>query len=139
MGVLSTNTKITVTKLKELGFEKIAWGSPDFITPSTDRKKRRCKWLKNHMCWELFDDKTNNYWKGQIIYFPPEFDGYVTPFQGDWQDPKNPAGFVYITIDNRDDSWHKIIKINDIDDINIAIATMQSRMKELDKIVFGIK
>mgnify|MGYP003303291667 CR=1 FL=1 len=136
MGVLSTNTKITATKLKELGFEKIVWGSPDFISYSDDRKRRNCKWLESHKCWDLFDDRTNDYWKGEIIYFPPGFDGYVTPFQGDWQDPKNPAGFAYITIDNRDDSWYELIKINDIDDINIAIAVMKKRMKELDKIVF---
>lgn len=139
MGILSTNTKITETKLKEFGFEKIAWGSPDFISYSNDRKRRNCKWLESHKCWDLFDDCTNDYWKGEIIYFPPGFDGYVTPFQGDWQDPKNPAGFAYITIDNRDDSWYELIKINDTDDINIAIAVMKKRMKELDKIVFGIR
>ena len=53
MGILSTDTKITATKLKELGFDKIVWGSPDFISYSKDGKTRRCKWLKNHQCWEL--------------------------------------------------------------------------------------
>ena len=40
MGILSTDTKITATKLKELGFDKIAWGSPDYISYSKDGKKK---------------------------------------------------------------------------------------------------
>lgn len=139
MGILSTDTKITATKLKELGFEKIVWGSPDFISYSNDRKRRNCKWRESHKCWELFDDYTNDYWKGDIIYFPPGFDGFVTPFQGNWKDPKHPAGFVYITIDNRDDNWEERYPVSNLDDIQVAIALMKKRMKELDRIVFGIK
>lgn len=138
--ILTTNKKITVSKLRELGFTKISWGAPDVIDyGESGRKGRTCKWNKNHKCWELFDNFTDDYWKGDIIYFPPRFDGYVTPFQGNWKDPKHPAGFAYITIDNRDDGWEDIIAINDFDDINIAIAIMKKRMKELNKTVFGIK
>lgn len=136
MGILKIkdNVKPTGTLLKEIGFEQIPWGAP-----CGRYKNGKAKWDKSHKCWELFDN-TDGYWNGDLVYFPAGFNGYVTMFQGDWTGtaPKHPAGFAYITIDNRDDGWFKIVKINDIEDIHLAIAIMRDRINELNKSVFRL-
>lgn len=116
------------------GFIKIAWGSP-----KGRFKNGNPKWENDQKCYEYIYEDDCSHWVGVIYYYPESFKGYVKPFQGNWKDPKDPAGFAYITIDNRDDRWESIVPIKDLDDINLSIAIMKKRIKKLNKIVFENK
>lgn len=130
MSILSNDigTPITSIKLKETGFLKSGWGSPD------DRNKRRFldKWNKSHHFWEYVSSKHDP--KGTytvvIWYFPEEFDGYVTSFN---YYGKQPAGNVYITLDSKlTSNWHETMKVNDMLDIDTAIGIAVAKINEFN-------
>lgn len=127
---------VTDKFLKNHGFTKITWGSPKKVEYSNKRYSRKTKLTFDpcQYCWELFDDKYDDYYKGVIYYYPEEFDAYVTPFQGDWKgkNPKHPAGHVYIYIDNHD-NWEHIMKIDYESDIEVAISILKRKIKSLNR------
>ena len=131
MGLLSKPfKKITHTTLKENGFNKIPWGSPD-----SRFKNGNPKWNKEHTCYEYFYEDTKSYglYVGLIYYYPKYFTGYVTPFQGNSKDPKEPAGYAYVCVDNDSSDWEKIIKIDYVEDLNLAKTVLMNRIKYLNK------
>ena len=137
MGLLSKPfKKITHTTLKENNFTKIPWGSPDGRF-----KNGNPKWKKEHTCYEYYYEDRENYglYVGLIYYYPEYFKGYVTPFQGNWKNndnPKHPAGYAYICVDNDNSDWEKIIKIECVEDLNLAKVVLINRIKYLNKKYF---
>ena len=131
MGILSTPfKKVTHTTLKDNGFNKIPWGSPDGRF-----KNGNPKWNKEHTCYEYYYEDRDHYglYVGLIYYYPEHFTGYVTPFQGNWKDPKEPAGYAYIVVDNDNSDWEKIIKIDYVEDLELAKTMLKNRIKYLNK------
>ena len=130
MGILSTPfKKVTHTILKENCFTKIGWGSPD-----GHFKNGNARWNKEHTCYEYYYEDRDHYglYVGLIYYYPEYFTGYVTPFQGNWKDPKEPAGYAYICVDNDNSDWEKIIKIDYVEDLDLAKAVLKNRIKYLN-------
>ena len=128
MGLLSRNTqsiqKINAKYLKETGFFQIPWGSPD-----GRYKNGKCKWNKEHICWEYFNDD-DGYYRIIIYYYPKGFTSYVTSFSHHGEDP---AGNVLCTIESPDGFEQFILKqrVEYIGDIDAVIATVQ---QEIDKL-----
>jgi hypothetical protein len=119
--------KPTHTTVTSMGFNKIPWGSP-----SGRYKNGNCKWPKEQMCYEyVYEDQDEGYYIGVIYYFPPKFNGYVSSFQGDWRNPRHPAGHAYIYIEN-DERWSEILPIKTMFDFETAIAIMKQRIEELN-------
>ena len=131
MGLLSKPfQKITHTSLLQAGFTKIPWGTPD-----SRYKNGNAKWNKEHVCYEYYYEDTKSYglYVGLIYYYPEYFDGYVVPFQGNWKDPKHPAGYAYICVDNDNGDWEQIIKIDYVEDLDLAKTVLMNRIKYLNK------
>ena len=121
--------KPTHTTVTSMGFDKIPWGSP-----SGQYKNGKCKWPKEQMCYEyVYEDQGYGYYIGVIYYFPPKFNGYVVPFQGNWRNPRHPAGHAYIFIDNDSSDWSEILPINTMFDLETAIVIMKQRIKKLNR------
>jgi hypothetical protein len=84
MGVFSTydnvrggNQKISERFLKQMGFEKSnQWGAPS-------------KWGKDSEFWEKIITVKEGYTDASLIYFPPTFRAWVTPFDMNGQTPAN--------------------------------------------------
>lgn len=138
---LPSNKKVTDKFLKELGFEKITWGSPTRVTTIriNGKTKRKLDFAKCQYCWSWFNETFDDYWKVLIYYYPKGFDAYVTPFQGDWKNPMHPENYAMITIDNRNDHWYEKVYIENEDDIKISFEIAKARVKYLNKEVFGKK
>ena len=131
MGLLSKPfEKITHTLLEKNGFKKIPWGRPD-----ARYKNGTANWNKEHMCYEYYYEDRDHYglYVGLIYYYPEYFKGYVTPFQGNWKDPKDPAGYAYIVVDNASDSWEERIKVDCVEDLDLAKAVLMDRIKYLNE------
>ena len=134
MGLLSRNTqsiqKINAEYLKETGFCKIPWGSPD-----GRYKNGKCKWNKEHICWEYFNDD-DGYHKIIIYYFPKGFTSYVTPFNYNGEDP---AGNVLCAIENGCGDEVFLLKqtAEYIGDIDAVIAIAEKEIVKRNK-RFGI-
>ena len=134
MGLLSKPfQKITHINLLQAGFTKIPWGAPD-----GRYKNGNAKWNKEHTCYEYYYEDRDHYglYVGLIYYYPKGFDGYVAPFQGNFKNngnPKHPAGYAYICVDNSSDDWEKIIKIDYLEDIDLAKAVLEKRIEYLNK------
>lgn len=130
MGILSKPfRKVTHTTLKEHNFSKIGWGAPN-----GHFKNGKARWNKDHTCYEYYYEDRDHYglYVGLIYYFPKCFKGYVTPFQGNWKDPKDPAGYAYIVVDNDNSDWEKIIKIDYVEDLTLAKTILKNRIKYLN-------
>lgn len=138
-----SNKKVTPKFLKESGFDKISWGSPIKVTTIKEKgkTKRKLDFGKCQYCWEWFDDEQviDDYWKVLIYYYPKGFDAYVTPFQGNWENPMHPENYAMITIDNRYDDWCEKVHIETEDDIKAVFAIAAARVKYLNREIFGIK
>ena len=134
MGLLSKNTqaiqKINTKYLKETGFYQIPWGSPDGRC-----KNGKCKWNKEHICWEYFNDD-DGYYKIIINYFPNGFTSYVTPFSYHCEDP---AGNVLCAIENGCGDEVFLLKqpVEYVGDIDAVIAIAEKEVVKLNK-RFGI-
>jgi hypothetical protein len=135
MGLLSRNTqsihKINTEYLEETGFYQIPWGSPD----GRD-KHGRCKWNKEHTCWEYYKD-VDGYYKIIIYYFPEGFTSYVTPFSYNGEDP---AGNVLCAIENGPGDEVFLLKqaAEYIGDIDAVITIAEKEVVKLNK-RFGIE
>ena len=128
MGILNKinlSNQITVESLKERKFLSIGWGRPDGYT-----KAGKAQWSKNHTCWEYYEEDKNHLYLGGIYYFPIGFDGYVVPLE---RANLKPSGHVYIATDD-DSNWERIIPVNDVQDLDLAITVLKTRLKELCKI-----
>lgn len=134
MGLLSRNTqsiqKINTAYLKETGFHQIPWGSPD-----GRYKNGKCKWNKEHICWEYFNDD-DGYHRIIIYYFPEGFTSYVTPFSYNGEDP---AGNVLCAIENGCGDEVFLLKqaAEYIGDIDAVIAIAEKEVVKRNK-RFGI-
>jgi hypothetical protein len=130
MGLLSRNTqsiqKINTKYLKETGFYKIPWGSPD-----GKYKNGKYKWNKEHICWEYFNDD-DDYYKIIINYFPKGFTSYVTPFSYHCEDP---AGNVLCAIENGCGDEVFLLKqpVEYVGDIDAVIAIAEKEVVKLNK------
>lgn len=121
--------KLTHTLVTEMGFTKIPWG-----TPSGKYKNGKCKWPKEQMCYEyVYEEQGYGYYIGVIYYFPPKFTGYVVPFQGNWKNPRHPAGHFYIYIDNADDDWFEIMPAVNTFSVYEAKEILKERIKKLNR------
>lgn len=134
--ILSEKLKnVTVKDIKKLGFRRLGWGAPKVERTIVDGfRKVKTTWDKNHYFWE-YHEKYGDY-HGLICYFPDNFEGYVTSFQGNIRNPKDPKGYAVITIDDTLDyceRFEQIIKIAYIDDLEIAISILKRTIKELEK------
>ena len=86
------------------------------------------------MCYEYFyEDKGYGYYIGIIYYFPPNFNGYVVPFQGNRRNPRHPAGHFYIYIDNDNDDWFEIMPALNTFSVEEAKDILMKRIKKLNK------
>lgn len=134
MGLLSRNTqsiqKINAAYLKETGFYQIPWGTPD-----GRYKNGKCKWNKEHICWEYFNDD-DGYYKILIYYYPKGFASYVTPFSYHGEDP---AGNILCAIENGcgDEAFLLKQPVEYVGDIDAVIAIAEKEVKKLNK-RFGI-
>lgn len=121
--------KLTHTVVTDMGLKKIPWGSP-----CGRYKNGKLKWPKEQMCYEYFyEDQGYGYYIGIIYYFPPKFNGYVVPFQGDWKNPRHPAGHFYIYIDNENSDWSEILPAKTVLDFELAKTIMLQRIKKLNR------
>jgi hypothetical protein len=121
--------KLTHTAAIELGMTKIPWGSPN-----GRYKNGNLKWPKEQMCYEYFyEDQGYGYYIGIIYYFPPKFNGYVVPFQGNWKNPRHPAGHFYIYIDNDVEDWFEIMPANTTYSVDTAKDVLMKRIKKLNR------
>ena len=128
MGILNKinlSNQITVELLKERKFSSIGWGRPDGYT-----KAGKAQWSKNHTCWEYYEEDKNHWYLGGIYYFPIGFDGYVVPLE---RANLKPSGHAYIAIDNYSDC-ERIMPINDIQDLDLAITVLKTKLQELNKV-----
>lgn len=128
MGLLSRDSikKITVKYLKEVGFIKIPWGSPD---GRYDNGKR--KWNREHQCWELFDDEYDFYYRINIYYFPKHFIGWVAPFSNKRE---NPAGHVLVEIESPSKVAYQLKQsVEYCGDIDAVIAIAQQEVDRLNE------
>ena len=130
MGLLSRNTqsiqKINAKYLKETGFFQIPWGSPD-----GRYKNGKCKWNKEHICWEYFNDD-DGYYRIIIYYYPKGFTSYVTSFSYNGEDP---AGNVLCAIENGCGDEVFLLKqaAEYVGDIDAVIAIAETEVKKLNK------
>ena len=121
--------KLTHTLVTDMGFTKIPWGSP-----CGRYKNGKLKWPKEQMCYEYFyEDKGYGYYIGIIYYFPPKFNGYVVPFQGNRRNPRHPAGHFYIYIDNDNSDWFEIMPAVNTFSVEEAKDILMKRIKKLNK------
>ena len=144
--ILDTPFKeITSEQLESLNFTREAWGNPDRIIypekPSSYRdglRDRVCVWNDDKYFWEYIDYNSDNakIFVGVINYYPDTFNAYVAEFQyrGGCGKSKHPAGYVFLYITDPylpvTDIWKDVIKINSMEDINLAIATLENKIKE---------
>ena len=139
---LPTSNAVSNDFLKKTGFKQITWGAPKKVDVRKVRGKstRTLTFDESQYCWEWFDDDSqlDEYYKALIYYYPAGFDGYVSPFQGDWKDPLYPANYALVTIDNTSDKWHERILIETEDDIELLFALAKQRISYLNKKFFGI-
>lgn len=75
--IRSGNQKITKKFLKELGFEKIYWGSVS------------CQGKKDFECYEKYIEADDAIHSATLYYFPTGFKGYVTDYNSKGIDPCN--------------------------------------------------
>lgn len=139
---LPTTKPVANDFLEKTGFKQITWGAPKKVDVRKVRGKntRTLTFDESQYCWEWFDDdnQLDDYYKTLIYYYPAGFDGYVSPFQGNWKDPLNPANYALITIDNTSDGWYERILIETEDDIELLFALAKQRISYLNKKFFGI-
>lgn len=128
MGLLSGNFNKEVTKewLKENKFFDSYWGRPLNITYRNGM--RVVDWHPHQKCWD-FIENTEHYYVGHLIYFPDKFKGFINTKDGS----QNPAGYVYIQMENDDLDWYERIKVESVADIEAAFAVMQMKSEELNK------
>ena len=122
----SFEKEITIDWLKEFGFQWSYWGKPLGVTYKNG--VRKVDWHKHQRCWDYFED-TPNYYVGHLIYFPDKFAGFAN-FDGH---SVNPAGYVYIQIENDDLNWFERIKVESQSDIEAAYAIMKQKSEEMNK------
>lgn len=103
------NKPLTVSDLKDLGFRKTVWGSPEFVWGQEKNKDNdhrgsssclKHKWATDHECWEKeflgIEDS------GVIYYFPTGFAGYVTRWHG-----VPPSHTIFVVPDNMDEEVYE--------------------------------
>ena len=134
MGLLSGSFNKEVTKdwLKGNGFSSSYWGSPLGVTYKNG--VRRTTWHKNQRCWDYLED-TTLYYIGHLIYFPDEFAGFINMKDG----IQNPAGYVYIQMENDASDWYEKIRVESQADIEAAIAIMKQKSEEMNMTGRGYK
>lgn len=129
--------KVTVKDIKSLGFCKLGWGAPKKV----ERKivngfgKVKAIWDKNQHFWEYYERSDDGDYNGLIYYFPDNFEGYVTSFQGNFKDPKDPKGYALIIVESAYDTCEKfeqILKIEYVDDLELAKIILKRTIKELE-------
>lgn len=103
MGILNGN-QITPEALITRGFVADGWGSPH--TRAT----------RNTTMYELFIEEDWDIWS--VMYFPPEFEGLVTPAGGH---VINMCGKVMMQKENGANSDKYIIDVSDMTDIDVFI------------------
>lgn len=139
---LPTTKPVAKEQLKEYGFKRITWGAPKKVNiiKVGCRSKRVLTFDESQYCWEWFDDSNelDDYYKTLIYYYPAGFDGYVTPFQGDWKDPLHPANYALVTIDNTSDKWSEKVLVETEDDLKVVFGLAKQRIKYLNKKFFDI-
>lgn len=140
---LPTTKPVANDFLKKTGFKQITWGAPKKVDARKVRGKntRILTFDKSQYCWEWFDDskQLDDYYKTLIYYYPADFDGYVTPFQGDWKEPLHPANYAIVAIDNTSDKWYEKVLIETEDDLKVVFGLAKQRIKYLNKKFFGIE
>lgn len=128
--------KVTVKDIKKLGFRKSGWGAPRIERKIVNGfRKVKTTWDKNQYFWEYYERSTDGDYNGLIYYFPDNFEGYVTPFQGNIKDPKDPKGYALIIIESTYGScerFEEILKIAYIDDLELAKTILKRTIKELE-------
>lgn len=134
MGLLSGSFNKEVTKdwLKSNGFSWSYWGRPLGVTYKNG--VRKTTWHKNQRCWDYVEDN-DQYYVGHLIYFPDKFTGFINMKDGS----QNPAGYVYIQMENDDSDWYEKIRVESQADIEAAIAIMKQKSEEMNMTTWGYK
>lgn len=122
----SFEKEVTIDWLKELGFSWSYWGRPLGVTYKNG--VRKVDWHKHQRCWDYFED-TSLYYVGHLIYFPDKFKGFINYNCKS----ENPAGYVYIQIENDDSGWIERIRVECQSDVEAAFAIMKQKSEEMNK------
>lgn len=109
--ILKSNIHKSITSkaLKEHGFDKIVWGSPEFVwgpekkkstSKRAPKQELELKWTPDHKCWSREFVGTED--AGAIFFFPRGFTGYVTRWHG-----APPANTVFVMPNNMDEEVYE--------------------------------